>query len=546
MRYEPKGFAQRRPDVFGGWIWDLKDTPRVLYRLPELQGAGQVVIVEGEKDADALAALGFAATTSVMGAGKWKDFYAEQLRAASVPRVLIIPDNDTAGHAHAVQVAQSCRAHGLDARIVPLPGFPAPRPKHGEDVSDWLAGHTAEELRTLFAATLPLPDPRLGAASAAGDGHHAPDEGRAGTHLDLYSWEQLTAAPPAPIQYHWKGWVGLGAVALMVGAGESLKSWFSLYLAVMTAAGRPALSDVDEANLVTGPVLYFTAENAIAEEQRRAALLKGGLSLPDQLPLTFIAAERLCFSDPADFQAVRALVETVRPVALFIDSAIAISDLEDENSNAAVRKFMKERILLLARTYGATVYLIGHSGKPSLNPALRFSDEHVARGASDWRNSADMVLYLKRDVSLGKLAVVLKHSKCRIGPRHASLWFLLEDVEPGKSVRLVLGGTFDEDTGQGAVELCRAIRSAMDVLKAAPTGTALKPVLEQLGVAGTSKATARRALDVLRGKAAWPYGPHAGQGQSVVTESKSGRTVVLQFQPAPWLEPASAEADDDE
>jgi hypothetical protein len=36
VRYEPKGFAQRRPDSGGGWIWNLKNVRRVLYRLPEL------------------------------------------------------------------------------------------------------------------------------------------------------------------------------------------------------------------------------------------------------------------------------------------------------------------------------------------------------------------------------------------------------------------------------------------------------------------------------------------------------------------------------
>jgi hypothetical protein len=36
VRFEPKDFRQRRPDGLGGWIWNLDDTRRVLYRLPEL------------------------------------------------------------------------------------------------------------------------------------------------------------------------------------------------------------------------------------------------------------------------------------------------------------------------------------------------------------------------------------------------------------------------------------------------------------------------------------------------------------------------------
>jgi len=35
-RYAPKDFRQRRSHGKGGWLWKMGDTPRVLYRLPEL------------------------------------------------------------------------------------------------------------------------------------------------------------------------------------------------------------------------------------------------------------------------------------------------------------------------------------------------------------------------------------------------------------------------------------------------------------------------------------------------------------------------------
>src|SRR5205085_1935787 len=40
VRFRPKDFRQRRPDGSGGWVWDLKGVERLLYRLPELLGAG--------------------------------------------------------------------------------------------------------------------------------------------------------------------------------------------------------------------------------------------------------------------------------------------------------------------------------------------------------------------------------------------------------------------------------------------------------------------------------------------------------------------------
>jgi putative DNA primase/helicase len=71
-RLEPKGFRQRRPDGNGGWVWGLGDVRRVLYRLPQVvadKGKRVVFIVEGEKDADALARLGLLATCNPGGVG---------------------------------------------------------------------------------------------------------------------------------------------------------------------------------------------------------------------------------------------------------------------------------------------------------------------------------------------------------------------------------------------------------------------------------------------------------------------------------------------
>jgi putative DNA primase/helicase len=89
LRFFPKDFRQRRPDGKGEWIWNLQGVRRVLYRLPELLAAKNadpkrmIFVVEGEKDADALQRGGATATCNPMGAGKWRDEYAEFLRGYS-------------------------------------------------------------------------------------------------------------------------------------------------------------------------------------------------------------------------------------------------------------------------------------------------------------------------------------------------------------------------------------------------------------------------------------------------------------------------------
>lgn len=149
VRLEPKSFRQRRPDG-NGWSWSVKDVRVVPYRLPELLAAPDAVVylVEGEKDADRLASLGLVATTNAGGAGKWKVSHSEFLRGRSV---VILPDNDTPGRAHAQQSLKNLRGIAADVRIVKLPGLP-----DKGDVSDWLdAGGTVEELVDMHASAAP-------------------------------------------------------------------------------------------------------------------------------------------------------------------------------------------------------------------------------------------------------------------------------------------------------------------------------------------------------------------------------------------------------
>src|SRR5262249_48073251 len=101
VRFEPKDFRQRRPDGRGGWIWNVRDARRVLYRLPELLkavAAGETIYIpEGEKDVDNLRALEVFATTNPGGIKKWRDDYSEFLCGADV---VVLPDNHAEGREH--------------------------------------------------------------------------------------------------------------------------------------------------------------------------------------------------------------------------------------------------------------------------------------------------------------------------------------------------------------------------------------------------------------------------------------------------------------
>jgi 5S rRNA maturation endonuclease (ribonuclease M5) len=148
VRFDPKDFRQRRPTPGGGWTWKLGDTRRVLFRLSELLAAdpaATVFVVEGEKDVDRLHALGLAATCNVGGAGKWRAEYNDCLRGRPV---VILPDNDAPGRAHAAQVAAALHGVAASVKVLELPNLP-----DKGDVSDWIDhGGNAEELARLADA----------------------------------------------------------------------------------------------------------------------------------------------------------------------------------------------------------------------------------------------------------------------------------------------------------------------------------------------------------------------------------------------------------
>ena len=147
-RFDPKTFRQRTRDDTGKFVWSVKGVRQVPYRLPELltDSSKPVLVVEGEKDVNRLAKLGFLATCNAGGAGKWRPEFGEHLRGRNV---VIIPDNDEPGQQHAQAVAAAVSSTAAMVRVVKLPGLP-----EKGDVSDWIdAGGTIEELRELIRTT---------------------------------------------------------------------------------------------------------------------------------------------------------------------------------------------------------------------------------------------------------------------------------------------------------------------------------------------------------------------------------------------------------
>ena len=159
---EGKTFRQRHSDPGNpaakqGYVWNITGVRNVIYRLPEvleaIRAGRTVYVVEGEKDADTLAAAGFAATTnpggaSKSGASKWLPEHTQLLAGANA---VILPDNDEAGINDRRQVARQLGAVCRSVKLLDLTRACPQLPKKG-DITDMLQiMGTAEGLKALKA-----------------------------------------------------------------------------------------------------------------------------------------------------------------------------------------------------------------------------------------------------------------------------------------------------------------------------------------------------------------------------------------------------------
>jgi 5S rRNA maturation endonuclease (ribonuclease M5)/DNA-binding transcriptional ArsR family regulator len=240
VRFTGKQFRQRLPDG----TWGLNGVRRVLYRVPRLLEAVKrgedVMVVEGERDADTLHKLGIAATTNPQGAGKWRDEFSESLRGA---KVTIVADADAPGRAHALQVAESLRGVAATVNLV--------EPTRGKDISEHLASggsigsHAEVEIH-----------------SSLGDQPVTKESGLPFRPLR----EAIANAPPEP-EWLWGGYLAPGVISLLAGRPKVGKSTLAFGLFAAITAGLPFL---ERETRRTGVLLLSEErEGTLAEKARR-------------------------------------------------------------------------------------------------------------------------------------------------------------------------------------------------------------------------------------------------------------------------------------
>ena len=399
-RLEPKTFLQRRPDASAkdGWSWKVKGVREVPYRLPELAeaiAAGKMVcIVEGEKDANTLwDDFNVPATCNAGGALKWRDELSDEFSAADI---VIIPDNDKAGHEHANQVAASLWGKASRVRIMLMPA--------GKDVTEWKDKHggTREAFDKLVAK--------------ATDWQSAEEASRA----PAKTWEEFLRDFKPP------DWLMGGILqhrffySLTARTGDG-KTSLMLLIAMHVALGRPLAG----CEVRQGRVLYFAGENPDDVRMRCMAMRKQ-YDIKDDIPIYFVPGRFPTIKDetPTGLEKMAAIMkEQVAAIGEFslvlIDTSAAYFEGVDENSNTEARDHARKLRAFTELAGGPTIIAACH-------PVKNATDDNLQpRGGGAFLAEVDGNLTVSRN---DKQLTLSTQGKFR-GQEFNPLSFILESIK---------------------------------------------------------------------------------------------------------------------
>ena len=373
IRYETptgKTFRQFRPNGNGKWVPGLEGVKLIPYRLNEWQEKDMVFPCEGEKCADALWEWGIPSTCNPMGAGKWRSEYNAHFAGK---RVVILPDNDPPGEAHARDVAGHLFPAAKAIKIVRLPDVPAKG-----DIVDWIAaGGTREQFLEVVKAAPPL--------TAADVAAWKPSDSRQ-AGFNLVRLRDLLSEPEEKVSWIVQDRLPSGGFSILAGKPKAGKSTLARCLALAVARGEPFLGWAT----VQGPVIYLALEEKRSEV--RAHFRAMGASGDE--PILIHAAQA-----PQD--AVLALGKIVKEHEtrlIIVDPLLKMARVRSEKEYAEVSAAL-EPLLNLARESGAHLLAVYHSPKADRADLI---DSPI--GSTAFAAAVDTLLVLKRTKEYRTLA----------------------------------------------------------------------------------------------------------------------------------------------
>ncbi len=354
--------------------WDVMNrkakapNPRPLYNQPAIAGANQVVLVEGEKCADALIGENLVATTAMNGANApvdktdWSPLVGKD--------VVIWPDNDKAGEEYALRVSAAISSQGV--RSVSILRIPKDKPEKW-DAADGVA--EGVDIKAFIS-----------------------DQGVDMQPVGLVGIDPVSEWIGRPPKREWiiEDWLPKGYVTALYGDGGVGKTLLAQQLVTAIATGRPwmsltiqrrkvyALMCEDDSDELWRRQDHINQAEGITMKHLTQVKMVSRVGM-DNLLMTFDGQDSGALTP--FFHMLLADILAFKAEVIVLDTAADLFG-GNENNRTQVRQFIQNACARIARESAGAVLLSAHP-----------SDSGISRGtgtggSTAWSNTVRSRWYL--------------------------------------------------------------------------------------------------------------------------------------------------------
>lgn len=359
-RYPGKEFRWFRQGPDGSWRNGRGGLVPALFNVDETREVREVYWVEGEKDVTTLLSLGLVAVSAPDGANG--RLAAEQLTPLRGKSMVILPDNDGPGHAHAAAVAAALQGIAQGVKVLDLTRVDPDLPEKG-DITDLVERRGGEVLARvkILAAETPL---------------WSPPQTTDAPQLVFY--DSVEFREP---EFLVEPYLPLGKLTILQADSGVGKTALACKIAACVSRGMP----MQDTPCAQGKVLILSVEDD-PETLRGRIEASGG----DLTQCAFLDnAHELTFESPQIEKAVKAhevKLVIFDPLQAFLGSGI---DMHRANQTRPIMA----HLAAMAKRTGCAVLIISHMSKGSLGGKAIYR----ALGSVDIPAASRSVLYVERN-----------------------------------------------------------------------------------------------------------------------------------------------------
>lgn len=297
LRDRNKNFLWQHKEPDGTWKPGRGKAPHVLYQAGEPQ---QIVFcLEGEKDCNNTAKLGFFCVSAEDGAGaksKWHDSYTKELENKDV---ILIPDNDGVGRQFVENIAAKITGRAKSVKVLNLLDVWQELPEKG-DISDIIAHFGEEKTKELLSDMVERASEWMPFEAAEEDVFSS---------FGFYTVPGLTEAERKPPEFIIDGMLPVG-MTFLSGAPKIRKSFLALQIAIAVASGGQFFGH----DTMKCDVIYFDLEGSKSRISSRTKRMT--TSIPSNVFVTNRIQERLSNGLTEKLQALHKQKPSIRLIII--------------------------------------------------------------------------------------------------------------------------------------------------------------------------------------------------------------------------------------